>query len=288
MIYNWEHLFKSYSAEIEVELKNRINEIRQRNEHYIEEYQLLKVIEEIHNDRPYFENSIDKTKLGEKNSSESLEVEFVDGLTSKYLQCHKTINENVFFKHFFEIELKSFTEKFERQHHTALSAGKLSFLSKYLDHNVPFLFKCILQNIIYCNAIWGSFQEHYYSAIKAENTEYVRKYLGIPALSDEKSAIKKVESLARVVAEQKEIDLTQSSIVCLTYLLIDHGVFSQQIGPSEIKKALDILSRNKVNLTIVKEFNNKDILKKYLEGVNNKKDKEELAEKLRSIADLLD
>jgi hypothetical protein len=286
MNINWEHLQKSYTSEITTDLKKRIDEIRKNNSHLIEEQQLLAVIEHIYQNRPFFENSIDKAKWEDINSADSLENDFVNETTSHYLECTSIIKEDAFFEYFFNTEVPQFLETFNGKNSLSYKKGGLQFTDKYLGNNLPFLFKCILQNIVISNAIWGQFYKYYNSGFKINNTEPIRKFLGLPS----KQPVESREHISKITPDSDELkkSMSHTAIVCLIQLMTEQGLFSAQAGPSELKKALDILVGEKVSISTIKEFNRDTNLQDYLNGMKNKPEKELLAEKLRSIADLLD
>lgn len=285
MNINWEHLNNSYTSEITTDLKNRINEIRKSNSHLIEEQQLLAVVEHIYQNRPFFENSIDKAKWEDINSADSLENDFVNEITSHYLECKSKISEDAFFEHFFNTKVPLFLETFKGKNSLSYKKGGLQFIDKYVGNNLSFLFRCILQNIIISNAVWGQFKENYYVGFKINNSEPIRKFLGLPS----KQPVESGEHISKMTPDSDELkkSMSHTAIVCLIQLMTEQGLFSAQAGPSELKKALDILVGEKVSISTIKEYNNSDNIRKYLDGIKNKSEKEQLAEKLRLIADLL-
>ncbi|MCC7298844.1 MAG: hypothetical protein IT244_10980 [Bacteroidia bacterium] len=285
MNINWEHLQKSYTSEITTDLKKRIDEIRKNNSHLIEEQQLLAVIEHIYQNRPFFENSIDKEKWEDINSADSLENDFVNEITSHYLECKSKISEDAFFEYFFNTKVPLFLETFKVENSLSYKKGGLQFIDKYVGNNLSFLFRCILQNIIISNAVWGQFKENYYAGFKINNTEPIRKFLGLPS----KQPVESGEHISKMTPDSDELkkSMSHTAIVCLIQLMTEQGLFSAQAGPSELKKALDILVGEKVSISTIKEFNRDTNLQNYLSGIKNKSEKEQLAEKLRLIADLL-
>lgn len=284
---HWENQYISISKNVHGRVLDRINRIREQHTHLIEEQALLRVIQLLENEWPYYENGFDKEKLKNRNSAESLESDFVNELTLLYQDLKKVTKAEVFFEHFFTSELSTFTEAFIQRHHESHAQGKLDFIEKYTDTNLPFLWSCILQNVSIGYIVWGSFFDMHHASMVPKNTEYIRKFLNLPSISLEAAETNDMNPVSKdMTMNGKEI--THRSIICLTYLLKEQGVFSAKVGPAEIKKCLDMLIGEKVSATSVKEYNNPQNVRQFLEGVKNREVKEQLAQKLRTIADILD
>jgi hypothetical protein len=287
MHHCWEELFATQTEIIHAQLHDRINNLREQCSHLKEEHQLLRVIRYIDEQWPYYENEFDRELLKQPDSSEYLENEFVNELTLLYHKVQEVTVAERFWDYFFSKEVKAFAKSFAQRHSRVKSHGKLDFMKKYLEGNLPYLFRCILQNTIVNKILWGSNFQQCYVGLAPTNTEYIRKFLNLPDSPEIDCGISQVE-VQELIEDRNSKGISHKSIICLIYLLIEQGVFSAKASPSEIKRGLDALIGEKVSTTSVKELNNEDNLSQFLGGVKNREVKKQLAHKLRVIADKLD
>ena len=271
-------------------LNTEINKLSKKYHQFTEEYQLQQIIKELFESRPFFPNKYSKNDLDDPDSEDSFKWEFVNTATELFLKYSDEVKPSIFLHYFFTEIIDDFIKKFNYRGN--FKDKKTAILSQYIGENRIFLLTCIVYNIEFSNAIFGTFVKEYSVGLYPQDTRHLRKYLNLPDLPAQDST--RAESVSNI--EENDSDIEEQNtpgikdLAILLYLLDEKNLFNFMANKD---LAIKILKTNKLgakgvvsNSTLDSYFNSKRVAA-YLHGQKNYKRKQYIAKLLREIANRL-